>query len=112
VHDACFMLVSCLAYYSALKIKAICSPETSVEFQRITRPCIPEDATAQINFCIHCKVFPQSKNCGARKTAVASERPETIFASRQRLGKHVPATTDTHATIEVLLETVFSARSL
>jgi hypothetical protein len=30
--------------------------------------------------------------------------------SRQRLGKHVPAATDTHARIEVLLETVFSTR--
>jgi hypothetical protein len=27
--------------------------------------------------------------------------------SRQRFGKHVPAATDTHATREVLLETVF-----
>jgi hypothetical protein len=34
------------------------------------------------------------------------------FVSRQRLRKHVPTTTDTHATIEVLLETVFSARSV
>jgi hypothetical protein len=27
--------------------------------------------------------------------------------SRQRLTKHVPAVTDTHATIEILLETMF-----
>jgi hypothetical protein len=27
--------------------------------------------------------------------------------SRQRIGKHVPAATNTHATIELLLETVF-----
>jgi hypothetical protein len=32
--------------------------------------------------------------------------------SRQRLGKHVPAATDTHATIEVLLEMVFSVLSV
>jgi hypothetical protein len=31
--------------------------------------------------------------------------------SRQRHGKHVPAATDAHATIEVLLDTVFSIRS-
>jgi hypothetical protein len=31
--------------------------------------------------------------------------------SRQRLGKNVPAVTDTHATIEVLLETLFSTSS-
>jgi hypothetical protein len=37
---------------------------------------------------------------------------ETKFVSRQRLGKHVPKVTDTHATIEVLLETVFYIRSL
>jgi hypothetical protein len=32
--------------------------------------------------------------------------------SRQRLGKRVPAAMDTHATIEVLLEAVFSTRPL
>jgi hypothetical protein len=30
----------------------------------------------------------------------------------QRLGKHVPAATNTHATIEVPLKTVFSTRSV
>jgi hypothetical protein len=34
------------------------------------------------------------------------------FVSRQRLGKHVPAATDTHLTIDVLLEMVFSIRSV
>jgi hypothetical protein len=33
---------------------------------------------------------------------------ETTLIFRQRLGKHVPVATDTHATIEGLLETVFS----
>jgi hypothetical protein len=37
---------------------------------------------------------------------------ETTFISRQRLGKHVPAAKYTHATIEVLLERVFSTRSM
>jgi hypothetical protein len=32
--------------------------------------------------------------------------------SRQRVGKHVPAATITHATIELLFETVFSTRSV
>jgi hypothetical protein len=32
---------------------------------------------------------------------------ETTFVSRQRLGKHVTVATDTHATIEELLEIVF-----
>jgi hypothetical protein len=37
---------------------------------------------------------------------------ETTSLSMQRLCKHVPAETDTNATIEVLLEVVFSNRSL
>jgi hypothetical protein len=32
--------------------------------------------------------------------------------SRQRIGKHVPAATNTHTIIELLLETVFSTRSV
>jgi hypothetical protein len=31
---------------------------------------------------------------------------------RERLGKHVPAESDTHATVGELLETVFSTRSV
>jgi hypothetical protein len=41
----CFMLVSCLAYSLALKMEAICSSETSVNFQRTARCYIPEDRT-------------------------------------------------------------------
>jgi hypothetical protein len=37
---------------------------------------------------------------------------ETIFVCRQRLGKHIPAATDTYGTIEVLLEIIFSTRSV
>jgi hypothetical protein len=36
----------------------------------------------------------------------------TRVVSKKRLGKHVPTATDTHATIEVRLETVFSTRSV
>jgi hypothetical protein len=32
--------------------------------------------------------------------------------SRQRHGKHIPVATDTHATVEVLLETVFYTQSV
>jgi hypothetical protein len=53
---------------------------------------------------VHCVIFNNS------------ERIQDIVAckavSRQRLGKHVPAATDTYATIEVLSETVFSTRSV
>jgi hypothetical protein len=40
--------------------------------------------------------------------AVTVQRPR----DRQRLGKHVPMATDTRATTEVLLETVFLTRSV
>jgi hypothetical protein len=45
-----------------------------------------------------CASFVKSKNILAFRAVC-----------RQRLGKHVPAATDTHATIEVLLEAGFSA---
>jgi hypothetical protein len=38
-------VVSCLAYSSTLKTEAICSSETSVDFQRTTRRYISEDKT-------------------------------------------------------------------
>jgi hypothetical protein len=38
-----FTLASCLAYFSILKMEAICSSKTSVEFQRNTRRYIPGD---------------------------------------------------------------------
>jgi hypothetical protein len=37
------------------------------------------------------------------KQPLLANGSETTFVSGQRLGKHVPAATDTHATIEVLL---------
>jgi hypothetical protein len=35
-----------------------------------------------------------------------------MAAAREQLGKHVPAAADTHATIEGLLEMVFSIQSM
>jgi hypothetical protein len=35
---------------------------------------------------------------------------DTTFVSRQRLGENVPAATDKHVTMAVLLETMFSTR--
>jgi hypothetical protein len=42
---AYFMLVSCLAYYSTLKMEAICSSETYVDLNRTTRRFILDDRT-------------------------------------------------------------------
>jgi hypothetical protein len=38
--------------------------------------------------------------------------PEETFIARQRLGKHVPVVTNKQTTIDVLLETMFSIRSV
>jgi hypothetical protein len=42
VFAACFLLVSCVAYFSFLMMKTICSSETSVNFYSITRRHILE----------------------------------------------------------------------
>jgi hypothetical protein len=44
---AYLILVSCLAYFSILKMEATCSSEKSVYFQRTTRRYIPEYITLQ-----------------------------------------------------------------
>jgi hypothetical protein len=44
-----FTLVSCSAYSSTFKMEAVCSPETSIDFQRTTRLYIPEDSTLHIH---------------------------------------------------------------
>jgi hypothetical protein len=45
-----FMLFSCLAYSSILKMKATCSSETLADFQRTTRRYIPEDVTLSTKY--------------------------------------------------------------
>jgi hypothetical protein len=45
VATTCFMLLSCLAYSSTLKLDMTCSFETSDSLQRTTRRYIPEDRT-------------------------------------------------------------------
>jgi hypothetical protein len=57
----------------------------------------------------------QNRNIVAYRAVTMQRLPERqIYQSvcMQRLGKHFPAATDTHATIEVLLETVFSTWSV
>jgi hypothetical protein len=48
--SACFMVVSCFAYSSTLKMQAIYTSEASVDFQLTTRRCVPEDRTLQSKF--------------------------------------------------------------
>jgi hypothetical protein len=46
------------------------------------------------------------------KQPLLANGPETTFVSRQRIGKHFSAAINTHATIEILLETMFSTWSV
>jgi hypothetical protein len=46
-----FILVSCLAYHSTLKIEETCSSETSVDFQQTTRRHIPDDRPLHSHGC-------------------------------------------------------------
>jgi hypothetical protein len=52
----CFTVVSCLAYSSTLKTEARCSSETSYDFQRTARHCIPDYGT-QLSEQIDLAVF-------------------------------------------------------
>jgi hypothetical protein len=53
----CFTLVSCSASSSALKMEAICSFESYVDFHRTTRRCIPEDRTLLNHRCENIKSY-------------------------------------------------------
>jgi Fe2+ transport system protein B len=52
-----FMLVSCFACFSTLKIEAICSSEMSVHFQQTTRYYIPDDRTLHNHHCENLKSY-------------------------------------------------------
>jgi hypothetical protein len=56
--------------------------------------------------------LPKAITLEPEKLPLLANGSETTFVSRQRLSKHVPAATDMYATIEALLETVYSARSV
>jgi hypothetical protein len=56
-----FMLISCLAYFSTLKMEAACSSETPVDFQRTTWRYIPEDRTLHNHRCENLKSLISQK---------------------------------------------------
>jgi hypothetical protein len=55
-----FTLVSCSAYCSTLKMEAICSSETLVDFKRITLRYIPVDSTLHNHRCENLKSYDYS----------------------------------------------------
>jgi hypothetical protein len=53
----------------------------------------------------------KARTVETEKQPVVASGSGTTFVSRQRLGKHLPAARDTHAKIDVLLETGSSTQS-
>jgi hypothetical protein len=53
----CFMLVSCSAYSSTLKMETILSSEMVVDFQWTTQHYIPEDSTFHNHHCENLKSY-------------------------------------------------------
>jgi hypothetical protein len=51
------MMVSCPAYFLTLKIEAIFSSETSIDAERTTQRCIPEDGTLHNHRCENLKSY-------------------------------------------------------
>jgi hypothetical protein len=81
-----FKLASCSAYSSILKMEAVCSLETSADFQRTKRRYMPEDAIVTL-------LGNESENKPAiharnNRTGVASGGSHISIAS-----KHVPTNT-------------------
>jgi hypothetical protein len=50
-----FLLNTCLAYFSALKMKAICFSEMLLKFYWATQHYIPEDKTLYVHSCENLK---------------------------------------------------------
>jgi hypothetical protein len=68
--------VSCSAYFSTLKMEAIWSSETSVDFQRTARCYIPEDGTLQNHRCENLKSYQVDSS--------SSVFHHSIYALKQR----------------------------
>jgi hypothetical protein len=60
--------VSCSAYFSALKMEAICFSETSIDFQRTTRRYITEESTLRNYRCENLKSYKKPSCLGYSST--------------------------------------------
>jgi hypothetical protein len=78
--------------------------------QMLFRTCSPSSIRVPLERTV--AYLLKARTVEPEKQPLLANGSETTFISRQRLGKHVTAATDTHATIEVLLETVFYTHSV
>jgi hypothetical protein len=74
-----FTLVSCSAYFSTLKMEAICSSETSVDSQRTARRYtrIPEDGTLHNHRCENLKSYIASNLFKTQCNTLPPHAPRT-----------------------------------
>jgi hypothetical protein len=86
----CFHAGFLLAYFLTLKVEAICSSETSSDFQQTTRHYIPEDGTLH-----SCKIYQITKGTlwnrqipKQCKIAIYKEYPISILAYCHALGDY------------------------
>jgi hypothetical protein len=78
--------VDYLAFFSTLKMEAVCSSETSKNFVQTKRRYIPEENTLQIKYNSHhyrrvgkMKVIISNKDCGS-----ATDIPAYFLQSREQ----------------------------
>jgi hypothetical protein len=85
-------VVSCLAYFSTARIKAICCPETSVDFQLSTR-YVPEDIILRNHCCVtfrSCKCYQVMELCLRDiKLMKKSDVSEHHAASNSKIGQWI-----------------------
>jgi hypothetical protein len=75
--NGCFMLVSCLAYPSTLKMEATFSSETSVAFQGTTQRYILEDTTLHDHCCENLSSYIHKLTC---RVCYLGESPSYTFS--------------------------------
>jgi hypothetical protein len=95
---ATYLLVGLLDFSLTLKMEALCSSEKSVATQRTTWRHIPEDDTLHNHRCENLKLYSL--------TVCLYVYP--LIIPRQRLSRNITTVTNTHATIEEVLDTSFS----
>jgi hypothetical protein len=67
-----FTLLSCLAFFSTLKMEATCSSATPIDFQRTTWHCIPEYGTLQQSVVAR-KICHSKITMGCQQSTISNE---------------------------------------
>jgi hypothetical protein len=106
LHATCFILVSSSAYFSAVKTGITCFSETSVDFQRTTRRCIPVDRShtliTVLNLLVYywlCQIYVRSIFCRSSLIFCTQLSPTGIMNELN----HLPNSMTTYSKAAVLI---------